>query len=883
MPVAGSYYLAYVAPGTAFDPTVHNVMDEYVFDLDLKISEGDKPLLTLEILNPHIGLLNTARQQWIWLSRMEANGYIVPRFYGRIMAVPTNLVGEVITVNFISWPIDYFEQLQALAETIKVTGPYDDVFIDPSKVDDPDTILEAVSGTWCINPVTNVVTIEDYIDPSAGNVTITADDHFYDGFEINIDQQAPLTSLLMDAQVGWNQTAIGYVDMGSQTIQSYGGDGIIDDWPKPLQQLGGGWSVFNSLASDLYNVLHGTFIGTVNYHWNNGEKTHNDGDALSVNLSYSMPGLAGPYKSGVVFFNNQDGYLDPFATDENGDPSPVNIPPHSEQTDMYVPRIDVKTSMTLRYDAVRPRTERILMLMNGDFQATVVDPLVTQYSEKITKQGRDVGRPVVNYLNWLTIAGQSIAINTIVFPDLPTLPGGQSMQIATTAGVAGAVEPNFSDVPGDTTVDNTVVWTSLGQNQPSDGNYADWSAVTNLAPGTIIVPRQVLYTTWTVLLQPGLVQFPQVGVGASLGQVVQGSNGYFFACTLDGTTGIVQPSWPSSYGATVTDADVEWTCIGNVLPDGKTLFLASAVSGATGAQYLIPPFGASSSLHSIVSDGGVTWVNVGQGDIPAGGTIGNVWAQSYFDTSRGLTSIEYLLSIMRAKMRLRGRAAKIKFDCAANTSLGMDCRQTCLIEDTRIPGGTGLGKITLVNLHVNGDNGEEIVHVEVGCAIGKDNAITTVPGQATYVTGYVTGYRVSTGTIQTLPDLSDVGYTPPTAPGVDDGINFADMNKSQVVVSEQVRGSLANQEAGIALAIASASKAAVLATYGAGTIARSIMLQKEIALAQANTVALQLQKNPIWYDLVLKPLNRPFSNVYRVQLTDLTMPKGIDLAGASTP
>jgi hypothetical protein len=42
--------------------------------------------------------------------------------------------------------------------------------------------------------------------------------------------------------------------------------------------------------------------------------------------------------------------------------------------------------------------------------------------------------------------------------------------------------------------------------------------------------------------------------------------------------------------------------------------------------------------------------------------------------------------------------------------------------------------------------------------------------------------------------------------------------------------------------------------------------------------------NPIWYDAVLKPLNGwQFSSFYRVDLTNLTCARGIDLEAASTP
>jgi hypothetical protein len=871
-PRAGPYYLAYVDQGTAFNPAVHDVMDEYVFRVDFKITEGDKPTLVLDILNPHIGLLNTSRKQWVWFSRMGSNGHIYPLFYGRIMAIPTNLVGEIITVNYIAWPIDFYQQRQALAEAVKVNGPYDAVFIDPAKADDPDTILEAISGSYCVDPITHVVTIEDFIEASDGNVNFTADTHFYDGFTIEVDQQAPLTSVLMDAQVGWDQTARGFLDMQPiSPIVTYSGDGVINDWPKSSDQLGSGWSVFTGLASD-QNHVESAVVGQIHTHWQNPAREHSDGDQLTLDINYSA--FIGTGANAVIWWQEQPGLLDPFSVDGNGDPSPTNIPPHAESTTMYVPLWSVVTALTLRYDAVRPRTERILMLLKADMQATMVDPLVTQYTETIKKTGRNVGYPIVNLLDWTTVAGKYVAIGTVVFPDLPTLPGGQSIQIAIVAGHTGTVEPVFSDIPGGTTVDNQVTWSSLGQNQPSDGNYPDWTALTPVALGTIIVPRYPAYISDTALVAPGLAMFPKTGVEVSEGQIITvgGLTTNAWVCTLGGLTGI---------GNAFTGS-AQWAYIGTI-PDGKTMFLATAVSGPTGPLYIIPSFGLHTALHSTLTDGGVTWTNIGQGDIPAGGTIGNVWARSYFDSARGNKSIEYLISIMRAKMRLRGRAVRIGFDCAVDAAIGLNCRQTVTIEDTRIPGGIAVGKVVSVNYKANGETGEEICHVEIGCAIGHANAVTQQPGNYTYVNGYVNGYRVYTDQVITLPDLSDVGYTPPTAPGVDDGLVFTSLHKTDVVISEAVYGTLAKQTIGLNSAFASATQAAILAQTVPGSLAASVNIQNQIAQAQSNSVGLQLELNPIWYSLTLKPLNRPFSNVYRVNLTELTMEKGVDLAGASTP
>lgn len=893
MPVAGPWYYAWIDEpdpvalrnGTLFDPDVHNVMDEYIFSLKRILNEGDKPRLQLVIRNPHIGLLNDARKQWAILSRDDGStGGIVPIFIGRLIAAPKDIFKELMTIDLIAWPLDYNAQRQKLAEEIKQSGPYSAVFIETAKRSDPDALLEAISGRYHIDPVTHVVSISDILNGEDGNVDVTANDHFYEGMVADLDQNFSLTAILMDATVTWNQTGQGFIDMGRQTISTYAGDALISDWPKPLQSLGGGYTVATASAVDAGGV-NGIVQATANYSWVNKEKRHNDGDTLSVNTSVTTPSGMGANVSTLMTRDHQDGFLDPFAVDSDGDNSPTNIPPHDHNTFAYAPVWGVNTSLTLSYrDLERSRTERIRMLLQSDLQPIIVNPEVEQNSEVIVKSGADVGVPIISLLNWTGVAGQPVEEGTIVFPDNPSLPTLRTAQICVDDGTAGLVHPDFSDVPGVTTNDGTVVWASLGTTSPTETAF-DWTANTNVGYGTVILPRRPLFLKYQDLIAPGLQQFPRVGTQVSRGTLVQDPSGNFQVATLPGLTlASAVPAFSSTRGVTTNDGSVEWTCIGSKLPDGKTHFLCID-PGRTGTDLLIPQF--DNTLHAQTADGTAIWSSIGPGDIPAGGTPGDVWARSYFTTDRGLQDLEYLISIMRARGRFKARAVPIDFVPVSpfGLGLGLTLRKTASVHDPRLGGGVATGKLIRIEHSCDGRTGRETCNARIGCAIGKDNVIEAQTGTPTWAEADFCGndFQVFDGVVRVLDDDSDVGYTPPAFVANDDGLVFP-LTKDQIVISEAVRGNFSEQEGAVKSALASMAKAAQLAALPSNDLNGSAALQRRIRDLSGNNITTATATHPIWYDAVLKPPSGwTFNDFYNVELTKLTVQKGIDLEAASTP
>jgi hypothetical protein len=860
LPIAGPFYAAWVDPSETTFNSSHYRMDEYIFSAKRTLAEGEKPLLEIEIQNPHVGILSPGRKYWLWFSWFNGTS-IVPLFFGRVVGSPVQIFEEVITVQLVAWPIDYKQRVQLVAETLKVPPFYDQVFIDVGKRDDPDTILEAHAKVWDVNPVTHVVTANDIITGSDGNVDFTGDDHFYDSMQMTIGQP-PATAILMDASVSWTQTARGTVYIGNYNFGSLSG-AIISDWPKPLAQIGSGWSVYSSDAYDTGGVESATtFTNSGSY--TNTEKTHEIGDCLSANWSVTSP--AGPVAgSMMISFSNTTGLVDPFAVDEDGEPSPINIPASQTANYAYVLGYHITATLTLQYAAERKRTERAIFLVRADTQPVLVDPLLSQDSETVSKSGVDVGVPIINLLNWTSIAGTAMQVGQIIFPDNPNVPGGQSVQICVVAGTAGTVEPAFSDVPGFETVDGTITWSSLGQATPPD-NAVDWTALSHVNAGTIILPKRAFYIQYNDLTAPMRHSYAVHSVAVSEGQIIQMPDGSFQVCTISGT---ITDAYTSLSPGSAVFATL------SKLPSGNTYQIATT-AGVTGPLYMVPPF--NENLHGTTTDGTVVWTCIGSGDIPAGGIPGDVHAATYFATDRGVQSLEYLGALVRARLLYRARCVEISFDCEYARGVSLTTCNTVTLHDPRIAGGVALGKVKGTELSVS-DTGVAGCRVTLACTAGLGNAVSEAPGDPDYVDdGYVDGWQQYDNVTVVLPTTTDLGYAPPVYSASDDGLTFP-LTRDMVVLVDQFHVN----ETGVAgAALGSIKAAATLQQQPPISAGSAIAQQNQLAMINANSLDNLLKNNPNWQEFQFKPVNAgPFNKVYNVEFTDLQVPMGIDLTSST--
>jgi hypothetical protein len=916
--MSGPFFIAMVDPGTEYDAGVHHVEDEVLDYMKIEHVEGQIPTLTIRFQNPFMGPLNPARKTGIIVS-WETGGTdgIIPLFVGQLMAIPSDIVANAITYVYHAKHTRYDENLRLLADSMRHLPEYDEIFIDFDKRDDPDVVLEGYSKLWHVDRVTNEITASDVLDGEDGIEVFTEGDQLdHSKLTVEIDQSL-LPNVTCVMQVKWTQAHTGTIDTGSRAFASFGGEALVSSWPKAGADIGGGWSAAVAGANDTSaKVSEGNELITYQATYTNKAKKHHNGDTMSVNRSDALPApgvTATEIKNDVSYF--QTGLIDPFAVDDEGNPAPKMIPMELRGNKTWIQGgpggNGVNTSLVVRYDAARDRSETLSFQVDADLQPF---PVSAGQGETITLNGADVGEPFVRLETWSDVAGEAVSLGQMIFPSYIGFPGSRIAMRATTAGTAGTVLPDFPETAGDTVADGTVVWTSLGVVNPNSSS-AEWSSEIDIEAGTILLPRvSDNVPTYAMLVQSGLLAKPQTGTDVDEDEIIRAANGSYQVCTVGGLTERlgapsggaffssggptvvlidtipVEPDFSATWGEETVDGSVVWTSLGTTLPNGMNQYIAIG-DGVTGI--VMPAFPAD--LGDSVVDGTVTWVNIGVAQIPMGGTPGNVPNASYFPTDRGQQSIQYGMCVTRAKLRYRSRMVKISNDIPFIRAAMLSCRKSATIAERRLPGGEATGKVMAYFMEVDGASGAARGGITIGCSIGAGTGVTAADGDPVYAEpGYAEpGWQLYENAIIVLPNTADMAYTPPVARTVDDGLTFP-LTKATGVLRQQVVGTIQTQLDAALAAIEDASETlAGSGEFPLGLISPSQPTLFEITIsgqqtaaekaAQANAeaIAQMVADNPYYYELQFPNVtNGPFNCDYSLTVTPATLPRQIDLEAA---
>lgn len=357
------FYFAWVDPSETSFGSQHLRSDEFIFTFSIDHAEGDPATLSIDIKNPKVGLLAPGRKIWAWFAFEDNHGEVFPLFFGRLVGIPTNVLAEVCTLSFVAKPLNTYTQKQAIAETLKVAPFYDPIFIDATLVDDPDTILEGYSRLWHYDRVTGVITTSDIIVGEAGEIEFSSDDIPYDSVAVT-PGETPLTQILINATVNWQQVSSGTIPVYSGVFESESLEELLSSWPKVGTDLGGGYTVAAGTSATDFWGINGTQVVSSSSSYTNKQETHLEGDVMSSNSSASSP----QYADGVKFREvttsevTQTGFID-----SDGDP-PLNIPATINRSFNSIPTYNVPVTLNLTYNASRARTERVSFTLVADLQ-----------------------------------------------------------------------------------------------------------------------------------------------------------------------------------------------------------------------------------------------------------------------------------------------------------------------------------------------------------------------------------------------------------------------------------------------------------------------------------------------------------------------------------
>lgn len=251
------FHFAWVDPGeTAFQPSFARE-DEEVLSFEIRHDEGDFASLRLEVRNPRVGLLSIGRKRWAWLSHREGT-VTIPLFFGRLVGLPQEMSEDVVVLSFIAKPLNYQSAKEALAATMRELQYWDPLFISGERRAEPDTVLEARPMVWHVDRVSHELTASHILAGEAGTIDFGGD-AFADSVTCSYTG-APQRKVVIEATVNWTQYGFGTIREAFRKVESYTGDGLLSAWPRTGQRVGGGWTVADGFAKDIYNRINTTTI-----------------------------------------------------------------------------------------------------------------------------------------------------------------------------------------------------------------------------------------------------------------------------------------------------------------------------------------------------------------------------------------------------------------------------------------------------------------------------------------------------------------------------------------------------------------------------------------------------------------------------------------------
>jgi hypothetical protein len=208
----GKVYFAAVDPGEVYSPLIHSVEDEVVLALKINQAEGEFARAEIEIENPGQGLLNPLRKKRCFIS-IENPDIGTPKliFAGRILGYPSDTTQTTVTLQYIGQPENWESDQDTLLQLSKVAPFYNDLFVSADRRNDPAEILAGRTALLYWDRITNTVALSDIVE--SGTLFDLGEKPFFDSVSFDIGDP-PITSVNLNIETQWIQTAVGTVDAG---------------------------------------------------------------------------------------------------------------------------------------------------------------------------------------------------------------------------------------------------------------------------------------------------------------------------------------------------------------------------------------------------------------------------------------------------------------------------------------------------------------------------------------------------------------------------------------------------------------------------------------------------------------------------------------------
>jgi hypothetical protein len=227
---------------TTFVAATHAVQDESVFGLEIAQNEGEFATASIQIRRPTAGLLNSSRKQYAWIS-VTQGATSTALFFGRVLGLPRDLAGDVVTLEFVSQFPSWESSLDTLFATLKVLPFWDEALIAAADQNKPDTALESRRALYNFDRVSGAVTLSDLI---VGDSTTTVSDHYHDSLVFDVTGN-PARRVTVRARVEWEQRITGQTRKVNTkikkafggTVNSFTPDAMLNGWPEPGVNIGG--------------------------------------------------------------------------------------------------------------------------------------------------------------------------------------------------------------------------------------------------------------------------------------------------------------------------------------------------------------------------------------------------------------------------------------------------------------------------------------------------------------------------------------------------------------------------------------------------------------------------------------------------------------------